>query len=125
MELKKFDYKSGGEWQYVQTDQKGNTWVFHGVVHEVLRPEQIIDTFEFEGLPETGHVILQKAKFEELPNARTKVTAQAVFLSVEDRDGMVESGMEMGVREGFERLDELLEKELKNKLLIDGNIMLG
>lgn len=113
MELKKFNYRRGGEWEYIQTDPEGNKWGFHGVVHEVLYPERIIDTFEFEGLPETGHVILQKAVFDELPNSRTRVTAQAVFLSVEDRDGMVESGMEVGVREGFERLDELLIKELK------------
>jgi Uncharacterized conserved protein len=113
MELEKFDPKSGGSYRYVQTDPDGNKWAFHGVIHEVLAPQRIIDTFEFEGLPESGHVILQTAKFEGLPNGRTRVTAQAVFQSVTDRDGMIQSGMEKGVVEGFERLDELLEGELK------------
>ncbi|MGZ4948491.1 MAG: SRPBCC domain-containing protein, partial [Halobacteriota archaeon] len=83
---------------------------FHGVNHEVLPPERIIDTFEFEGLPETGHVILQRATFEELPDDRTRLTSQSVFLSVEGRDGMLQSGMEQGINESYERLDELLEK---------------
>jgi uncharacterized protein YndB with AHSA1/START domain len=80
------------------------------VIHEVLPPERIIDTFEFEGLPEKGHVILEMARFEELPGSRTKLTSQSVFLSLADRDGMLQSGMEEGVNDSYERLDELLEK---------------
>ncbi|MEX0616257.1 MAG: SRPBCC family protein [Candidatus Woykebacteria bacterium] len=114
MHLEKFEPRSGGSWRYIQTDPEGNKWAFHGVIHEVLKPERIIDTFEFEGLPEKGHVILQTATFEELPGGRTKVTAQAVFQSVGDRDGMIQSGMEKGVNEGFVRLDEVLAK-LKEK----------
>ena len=70
-----------------------------------------LDTFEFEGLPETGHVILQTAKFEELPGGRTKLVSQAVFQSVADRDGILSSGMERGVNDGYERLDELLQNK--------------
>jgi uncharacterized protein YndB with AHSA1/START domain len=61
-----------------------------------------------------GHVLLQTARFEELPGNRTKLTSQSVFQSVEDRDGMLQSGMEEGVNDSYERLDELLEK-LQNK----------
>jgi len=68
----------------------------------------MIQTFEFEGLPERGHVSLDTMRLEELPGGRTKVTIQSVFQSVGDRDGMVQSGMERGVREGYERLDEVL-----------------
>jgi uncharacterized protein YndB with AHSA1/START domain len=109
MRLEKFEPTSGGGWRYVHKDKDGNEFGFHGVIHEVLAPERIIDTFEFEGLPEKGHVSLQTAKFEELPGGRTRVTAQAVFQSVADRDGMVQSGMEQGVVESHERLDELLK----------------
>ncbi len=108
-----FEPKNGGSWRYIQKDQEGNEFAFHGVNHEVLAPERIIDTFEFEGLPETGHVILETAKFEALPGNRTKLTSQSVFQSVEDRDGMMQSGMEEGVNESYERLDELLEKMQK------------
>ena len=73
-------------------------------------PERIIGTFEFEGLPESGHVILETTKFEELPGSRTRVTTQSVYQSVEDRDGMVAAGMESGVVDGYERLDEVLAK---------------
>lgn len=108
-----FEPKNGGSWRYIQKDQEGNEFAFHGVNHEVIPPERIIDTFEFEGLPETGHVILETAKFEALPGNRTKLTSQSVFQSVEDRDGMMQSGMEEGVNESYERLDELLEKMQK------------
>jgi uncharacterized protein YndB with AHSA1/START domain len=108
--LEIFEPRNGGRWRYVQTDQVGHKFAFHGVNHEVLPPERIIGTFEFEGLPETGHVLLQTARFEELPDNRTKLTAQSVFQSVEDRDGMMQSDMEEGVNDSYERLDELLEK---------------
>ena len=97
-------------WRYVSRDKAGNEFGFHGVNHEVLAPERIIDTFEYEGLPEKGHVSLQTARFTELPSGRTKINVQAVFQSVADRDGMLQSGAEKGINESYERLDELLDK---------------
>jgi hypothetical protein len=74
-----------------------------------MSEELMIQTFEFEGLPERGHVILDTMRLESLPGNRTRVTIQSVYQSVADRDGMVQSGMERGVSEGYERLDEILE----------------
>jgi len=105
-----FEPVSGGRWRFIQKDQNGSKYGFHGVNHDVTAPERIISTFEFEGLPESGHVILETTKFEALPGDRTRVTTQSVFQSVEDRDGMVASGMESGVVDGHERLDEILEE---------------
>ncbi len=110
MTLEKFEPTSGGTWRYIHEDQAGNKYAFHGVNHEVLAPERIIGTFEFEGLPEKGHVVLGTVKFEALPGNRTRLTSQSVFQSVADRDGMVRSGMERGVNEGYDRLDDLLQK---------------
>jgi uncharacterized protein YndB with AHSA1/START domain len=111
--LETFEAVSGGRWRFIQKDKDGNEFGFHGVNHEVLAPERLIGTFEFEGLPESGHVILETTKFEALPGGRTRVTTQSVFQSVADRDGMVAAGMESGVVDGFERLDEILEKMQK------------
>ena len=107
--LEAFEPVSGGRWRFIQKDKDGNEYGFHGVFHEVS-PERMIQTFEFEGLPESGHVILETTTLEALPNGRTRLTAQSVFQSVTDRDGMIQSGMEHGVNEGYERLDEILEK---------------
>jgi uncharacterized protein YndB with AHSA1/START domain len=107
--LETFEPVSGGRWRFIQKDKAGNEFGFHGVNHDVTAPERLISTFEFEGLPESGHVILETTKFEELPGGRTRVTTQSVYQSVEDRDGMIASGMERGVVEGHERLDEILE----------------
>lgn len=104
-----FEPVSGGRWRFVQKDKDGQSFGFHGVNHEVLAPERLIGTFEFEGLPESGHVILETTTFEALPGGRTRIKTQSVFQSVQDRDGMVASGMESGVVEGYERLDEILK----------------
>ena len=111
--LETFEPGNGGSWRYIQKDAGGNEYAFHGVNHEVLSPERIIGTFEFEGLPEKGHVILETVRFEELLGNRTKLTSQSVFQSVVYRDGMLYSGMEEGVNDSYNRLDELLEKMQK------------
>jgi uncharacterized protein YndB with AHSA1/START domain len=110
MSLERFEPSAGGSYRYIHKDSAGNEFAFHGVNHEVLAPERIISTFEFEGLPEKGHVMLETVRFEALPGGRTKLTGQSVFQSVADRDGMIQAGMERGVKEGYERLDTLLGK---------------
>jgi uncharacterized protein YndB with AHSA1/START domain len=109
MTLDTFEPRNGGRWRYMHKDQSGNEFGFHGVYHEVLAPRRIIDTFEFEGLPEAGHVCLETLSFEALPGGRTKLTSQSVFQSVADRDDALKSGMEEGINDSYERLTELLE----------------
>lgn len=111
MTLETFEPRGGGSWRFIHTDKDGNAYGFHGVFHDVTPPERIIQTFEFEGLPESGHVELETLTLEALPGGRTRLTAQAVYQSVADRDGQIEAGMERGVNEGYERLDELLANE--------------
>jgi uncharacterized protein YndB with AHSA1/START domain len=108
MKLETFEPESGGRYRYVQSDEHGNEFGFHGVFHEISE-ELMIQTFEFEGLPERGHVVLDTMRLDELPGNRTKITIQSVYQSVADRDGMVQAGMEHGVNEGYERLDAILE----------------
>lgn len=110
MTIQKFEMVNGGSYRYTH-ERDGHTYAFFGVTHEVKAPERIIGTFEFDGLPERGHVIMGKTIFEELPNNRSRVVHQSVFFSIQDRDGMVQSGMERGVTEGYEKLDVLLENE--------------
>jgi hypothetical protein len=61
-------------------------------------------------MPEKGHVILDTMRLEPLPGNRTRITIQSVYQSVEDRDGMIQSGMETGMNEGYEKLDEILKQ---------------
>jgi uncharacterized protein YndB with AHSA1/START domain len=109
MTIEKFEMRDGGSYRFTH-ERDGHKYAFHGVTHEVLAPERIIGTFEFDGLPERGHVILGTTKFEQLPGGRTRLVHQSVFQSVSDRDGMIQSGMERGVNEGYEKLDQLLAK---------------
>lgn len=112
--LEKFEPWSGGSYRYIHIDPNGHEMGFHGVVHDVTVPERIIQTFEFEGLPEKGHATLETARFESLPNNRTRLVAQSVFQSVADRDSMIQAGMEYGVNSSYAKLDELLEQVLTN-----------
>ncbi|MCO6008238.1 SRPBCC family protein [Actinoallomurus purpureus] len=104
----RFDHhepRDGGRWRYVSTDPAGNEHGFHGVFHGTPSMDGIVQTFEYEGVP--GHVALETVTFEEA-GGRTLVRSVSSFQSVEDRDGMVASGMESGVRTSDERLEELL-----------------
>lgn len=107
MTIDQWDCRDGGSYRYTH-ERGGHTYAFFGVNHEVLAPERIIGTFEFDGLPERGHVIMGKTTFEDLPGGRCRVVHQSVFFSVADRDGMVQSGMERGVSDGYEKLDAML-----------------
>lgn len=107
MTVEKMDAFAGGSYKFLH-ERDGHVYAFHGVYHEVLAPERIIGTFEFDGLPETGHVIMGTTRFEDLGCGRSRLVHQSVFQSVRDRDGMIQSGMERGVNDGYEKLDALL-----------------
>jgi len=112
MHIEKFEPWAGGSYRYIHSDPAGNQFGFRGVCHECIEPERIIQTFEFEGLPEKGHVVLETLKLEALPGDRTRATTQSVFQSVADRDGMLMAGMEHGVRDSHQKLDEYFAKML-------------
>ncbi|MCA9897388.1 MAG: SRPBCC family protein [Ardenticatenaceae bacterium] len=107
VEFELFEPVSGGRWRFLNKGRDGEAYGFHGTFHEVS-PERIIQTFEFEGMPEAGHVSLETLTLEDLGNGRTKLITHAVYLSVADRDGMIQAGMESGVNDGYDKLDELL-----------------
>ena len=102
----KMDVKPGGMWRYVQRDADGSMHPFHGVYHEVVPSERLVYTFEYEGMP--GHVMLETVSFEA-QDGKTKMVDKSVFQSVEDRDGMINTGMEQGMAETLDRFEELLE----------------
>ena len=105
MEVDRYEVRDGGRWRYVHRDEDGTEYGFHGVFHGDPTPQQMVQTFEFEGAP--GHVQLDTAKLEDV-DGRTVIHMNSVFQSVEARDAMVGSGMAEGVKEGFAQLDELL-----------------
>ena len=109
MTIDEFDPRDGGRYRYAHHDAEGNRYTFRGVFHGDPTLDGAVQTFEYEGAP--GHVSLDTLTFEER-GGRTHVQTNSVHQSVEDRDAMIESGMETGIREGMERLEELLE-ELK------------
>jgi uncharacterized protein YndB with AHSA1/START domain len=106
------DVRDGGKWKYVQTAKDGQEYAFYGVYHEVTAPERVIQTFEFSGLPERGHVSMDKMELHETEDGKTKMTVVSTYFSVADRDGMIQSGMEEGMQSTYTALDKVLA-ELK------------
>lgn len=100
------DFRVGGTWRYVQRDAQGNEYAFHGEYREIVPNKRLVFTFEYEGLP-PGHDLLETILYEE-QGGKTVVTTVDVFRTIEDLQGMVQSGMEEGVNDSYERLAELL-----------------
>ena len=105
MTIDHFDCRTGGSYRYLHA-KDGNEFGFHGSFHEVRPSALIVQTFTFEGVPDG--VALERMVFEDLGNGRTRITGTSLVDSFEDRDAFVASGMETGVQEGYQRLDELL-----------------
>lgn len=102
--VESLDARTGGSWRIVHVDTDGNEYGFNGVFH-LVSPDEIVQTFEFEGMP--GHVSLETAIFEEV-DGKTKVTMQDVYQSVEDRDGMMDAGGRSFIPIGMAQLAEVL-----------------
>jgi uncharacterized protein YndB with AHSA1/START domain len=108
MTIERHELRDGGRYRYIHRDENGIEAGFHGVFHGVPSLEVgVVRTFEFEGYP--GHISLETLTLEER-GGKTLSRAVSVFQSVEDRDGMIASGMESGVNEGMDKLDALLAR---------------
>jgi uncharacterized protein YndB with AHSA1/START domain len=105
----RMDVRTGGDWRFVTVSEKdGEEHAFRGSFRDVTPPERIVWTFEWEGMP--GYVSVETVTFEEL-GEQTKVTSTSLFFTNEERDGMIESGMEKGLNQSYAQLDELLAKQ--------------
>jgi uncharacterized protein YndB with AHSA1/START domain len=100
------DFRPSGSWRIVHKTADGSEeYGFRGEFREIVPPERIVWTFEWEGMP--GHVSVETLTLEER-DGKTTLTATSVYDTVEDRDGMLQSGMEEGAAEAYDRLDEYL-----------------
>ena len=105
MRVDHYDCRTGGSYRYLHSDANGE-YAFHGSFHEVRPDERIVQTFTFEGMPDG--VALEKLVLTDLGDGRTRLTVTSLCDSFADRDAMLASGMEVGVVQGYERLDEVL-----------------
>ena len=105
MDLERHDFRTGGGYRYIHRNPAGEEFAFRGVFHVVRDNEFAIQTFEFEGFPDV--VAIESLRFVDLGNGRTRLEGHSVYPSIESRDGMVASDMESGLREGYERLEDV------------------
>src|ERR1700716_145849 len=102
--IEHWDARTGGSWRYVSVHD-GTEYAFHGCFHEV-RPDRIVQTFTFDGDPEG--VALETLWFEDLGDGRTRLRTQSLVDSFENRDAWLRNGMEVGVDEGYAKLERML-----------------
>jgi uncharacterized protein YndB with AHSA1/START domain len=107
MTIEHWDFKTGGGYRYVHKADRGE-FGFNGVFHKVRENEFIIQTFEFEGAPDM--VNIEFMWFEDLDDGRSRLRGRSICPNIEARDGLLSSGMEDGMKEGYEKLDELLKR---------------
>jgi uncharacterized protein YndB with AHSA1/START domain len=108
MHIDVWDCRTGGSYRYDAIDSDGEPQSFRGCFHEVRPSEVIVQTFTWEGMPDG--VALERLALEDIGNGRTRLTATSLVDSFEARDAMMMSGMDVGIREGYEKLDELLAR---------------
>jgi uncharacterized protein YndB with AHSA1/START domain len=106
--IDKHEFKVGGVWRFIQRDKDGNEFAFNGVIKEIVPNEKVVQTFEFE--PMAGHILTERLVLEDTEDGKTKVTNTSIYSTIEDLEGMVQSGMEGGATESWERLAKLVEK---------------
>lgn len=109
MKVFRFDCRDGGGWHIAELAEDKVEHEFYGVFHEVSPDERIVQTFEYMGMPERGHVLLEKSEFRAIDNNTTEIRSVSTAQSIEGRDGMVASGMEDGWRQSIDALGKLLE----------------
>jgi uncharacterized protein YndB with AHSA1/START domain len=107
MRIDHWDCRNGGSYRYLHVID-GEEYGFRGCFHDVRPNELIVQTFTFEGMPDG--VALEKLVLEDIGEGHTRLTATSLVDSFADRDAFVASGMEHGVREGYERLDTVLSE---------------
>jgi uncharacterized protein YndB with AHSA1/START domain len=105
MRIDHYDCRTGGSYRYLHVAD-GEEFGFHGSFHEVRPSELIVQTFAYEGMPDG--VALERQVLKDIGDGRTRLTATSLVDSFEGRDAFVASGMEVGIRESYQRLDELL-----------------
>jgi uncharacterized protein YndB with AHSA1/START domain len=100
-----WDARTGGSWRTYGPGPDGEEYAFHGSFHDV-GDDRLVQTFTYEGTPDS--VALETMTFEDLGGGRTRLHLQSLFDSYEGRDGMLSSGMDIGINDGYAKLDALL-----------------
>jgi uncharacterized protein YndB with AHSA1/START domain len=106
--ITRWDARTGGAWAFANDRDGEEIATFYGSFHEVRPHERIVRTFTYDGEPDG--VALETLTFQEVEGGRTRLRALSVVQDFETRDGMLSSGMDVGVSEGFDKLDEVLTK---------------
>ena len=97
------DVRVGGTYTWTEGEIR-----FWGEYREVDPPNVLESTFEFSGAP--GHVSVDRLELSDLEGGRTRIVTRSTFDSKEARDAALQSGMEKGVVEGYEKMDAILER---------------
>ena len=108
MRIEQWDARTGGNYRYTALQDGEEVAAFFGSFHEVRPSERLVQTFTWEGMPDG--VSLETMTFEDLGGGRTRTIGLSVVDNLEGRDAIMASGMEVGVNEGYEKLDALLAK---------------
>lgn len=106
LDIERMELNKGGHWRFVEHSAEGDQG-FEGAFREISKPDRIVQTFSWDGMP--GHEIVDTLTLHDLGDNRTKAVTTSRFHSKEERDGMLQLGMEEGLNQSYQALDKLLE----------------
>ncbi len=105
--IERYELERGGHWRFVEHSDHG-VFGFEGRFREVVPMRKISMTFEWDGMP--GYPVVNTLELEDLGDGRTKLVATLQFYTPQERDGMLQSGMEGGMNESYAALDAVLAR---------------
>jgi len=106
--IEQLEAHEGGTWRFTHIFD-GREITFYGVFHEVTAPERIVQTAEFANLGERGHVVLGRYEFTKFAENQTRMLLTEAYLTTQDRDTALQSGMETGLAQSYGNIDNVLQ----------------
>ena len=107
LDVEIYELRRGGHWRFVEHSDHG-VHGFEGRFREVVPPERMVQTFEWDGMP--GQPCITTVTLEDLGDGRTRMVNFSLFYLTEERDAMLDSGMETGANQSYEALDRVLAR---------------
>lgn len=110
--VKKFDFKNHGSFEFETKISKDQNQIFHGTFHEVVQIKKIIRTFEMQNthLPAQLEII----NFEKIGKNTSKLNTKIIFQSINDRDELLKLPFEFGINKAHNQLEQMMLEENKN-----------
>lgn len=108
LDVERLEVRNGGKWRFVEHAPGEKPMGFEGEFRDVAPPDRLTQSFRWDGM--TGQELTTTTTFEEVGDRQTKVASESTFISVKERDEMLDYGMVDGLNASYRALDRILDE---------------